>query len=81
MSSLQEILKRNVKKMVEAIDKNQKGNIHPLIMKEVEKYLIDVVLDETKNNYFIAAKVLGISRSTLYRKIEELGIANNKKSR
>lgn len=80
MASLQEILKKNVKKMVEAIDKNQKGNIHPLIMKEVEKYLIDVVLDETKNNYFVAAKILGISRSTLYRKIENLGIENNKNS-
>lgn len=79
MSSLHDILKKNVRKMVQAIEKNQKGNIHPLIMREVERDLIGVVLDETKYNYFVAAKILGISRSTLYRKIEVLKIENNKK--
>jgi len=71
---LYDILKRDVKKMVVGIGEQKRGNIHPLVMQEVEKYLITLVLQETKNNYFRAAKVLGISRSTLYRKIEGLGI-------
>lgn len=78
MSSLHDILKKNVKQMVAAIGTNQKGNIHPLIMQEVERYLISVVLEETNHNYFVAAKILGISRSTLYRKIELLGFQNKK---
>ena len=78
MSSLHDILKKNVKQMVSAIGTNQKGNIHPLIMQEVESSLISVVLDETKHNYFVAAKILGISRSTLYRKLELLGLQNKK---
>jgi len=78
---LYEILKKDIKKMVKAMEMAKKGNIHPLIMQEVEQYLIEVVLEETKYNYLLAAKLLGISRSTLYRKIEKLGIKAIKKSK
>jgi len=72
--SLYDILKRDIKKMVQAMGGTQNGNIYPLIMQEVERYLIEVVLEETRYNYLLAAKLLGISRSTLYRKIETLNI-------
>lgn len=78
MLSLYELLKRDVKKMVTGIGNNGKGNIYPLIMHEVEKYIIDLVLEETKNNYFRTARILGISRSTLYRKIEDFNIEKKK---
>ena len=67
-------LKKEIKKMVGSLGRHEKGNIHPLIMNEIEKYLIIVVLEETNNNYLRASTVLGISRSTLYRKIEAFGI-------
>lgn len=70
--ALYELLRNEVRRMVDGIGRNGKGNIHPLIMKEVETYLIHIVLQETKNNHVVAARVLGIARSTLYRKIEEL---------
>ena len=72
--SLYELLKRDVKMMVSGIGNNEKGNIYPLIMQEVEKYIISLVLEETKYNYLRASKVLGISRNTLYRKVEDLNI-------
>lgn len=40
---------------------------------EIEKELIKIVLKST-NNYPRAAKMLGIGRSTLYRKVKELGL-------
>ena len=73
-SSLHELLKKNIKKMISGIGTNEQGNIYPLIMQEIEKSIIKLVLEETKYNYFKAAKILGISRSTLYRKIEALDI-------
>jgi len=76
--SLYELLKRDVKKMVIGIGDNKKGNIYPLIIQEVEKNIISLVLQETKYNYFKAARVLGISRSTLYRKIDFLNISEEK---
>jgi DNA-binding protein Fis len=72
--SLYDVLARNVKKMVSSLGPHEKGNIYPLIMNEVERSLIELVLEETKNNYLRAAKVLGISRSTLYRRIKALEI-------
>jgi sigma-54 dependent transcriptional regulator, acetoin dehydrogenase operon transcriptional activator AcoR len=72
--TLNEILVRDVKKMVGGIGPNQKGNIHPLIMQEIEKNLIEIVLEETKYNLLLASRILGIGRSTLYRKIDKLKI-------
>jgi DNA-binding protein Fis len=72
--SLYDLLAQNVKKMVTSLAPDEKGNIYPLIMHEVERSLIQLVLEETKNNYLRAAKVLGISRSTLYRRIQVLKI-------
>jgi len=76
--SLYDLLKRDVKKMVSGISKYEKGNIYPLIVEEVEKYLIEIVLEEVNYNYFKAAQVLGISRSTLYQKIKNLNIEGEK---
>lgn len=73
-TSLYDILKREVKKMVSGVSKYEKGNIYPLIIQEVEKYIIEATLEEVKYNYFRAAQVLGISRSTLYQKIKLLDI-------
>ncbi len=73
-SPIYELLRQNVKKMVHSFDRNEQGNIYPLILQEVERYLIEVVLEETKYNYVRAAQALGISRSKLYRRITALGI-------
>lgn len=73
-----ELLKRDIKRMIAGTGRHNKGNIHPLIMGELEKYIIDIVLQDTKYNYLLASKMLGIGRSTLYRKIEALGITEHR---
>lgn len=78
--SLHDILKEQIKRMVIGIGPNGNGNIHPLIMNEVERSIIQTVLEETHNNLFRAAKMLGIGRSTLYRKLEVLKIGVPKHS-
>jgi DNA-binding protein Fis len=77
--SLYDFLKEEIKKMVSSLGRNEKGNIHPLVMNELERYIITLVLEETNHNYFRAAKALGISRSTLYRRIDALGIQRRDK--
>lgn len=72
--SLNDMLARDVRKMVGGVCKNQKGNIYPLVMQEVEKSLIEIVLEETNFNLLLASRILGIGRSTLYRKINKLKI-------
>jgi DNA-binding protein Fis len=77
MMTLYELLHQQIKRMIDGTGRCSKGNIHPLIMQEIEKYLIEITLQETNNNYVATARVLGIARSTLYRKIREHGIKDD----
>ena len=43
-----------------------------MVLDEVERPLIETVLESAKNNQTVAAKMLGISRSTLRKKLTEL---------
>ena len=46
--------------------------LHASVIKEVEKVLIEHTLKFTNNNQVKASKVLGLSRNTLRKKIQEL---------
>ncbi len=73
--TLYDILDREIKRMIAGIGRHGKGNIHPLVMHEIERFIIHTVLHETNFNFLVAAKILGIGRSTLYRKIKVLNIS------
>jgi len=70
--TLYEFLHCDIKRMIAGIGLRGKGNIHPLIMQEIEKYIIQIVLEETNDNYVLASRMLGIGRSTLYRRLRVL---------
>ena len=72
--SLHDFLRCEIRKMVISLGRNERGNIYPLIMEEIERSIISLVLYETKNNYLRTSRILGIGRSTLYRRIEALGL-------
>ena len=72
--SLYQFLRKEVQQMIVGIGFNNVGNIYPLIVEEVERSIIKIVLEETRGNFFVSAKILGISRSTLYRKMKTLNI-------
>ena len=55
------------------------SDLHPLIIKAVEKPLIALVLEETHGNQNQAAALLGLNRNTLRKKIQELKIPLAKK--
>lgn len=75
--SLHELLKEEIQKMILGIGLHNNGNIYPLIVEEVERSIIRIVLEETQGNLFVSAKMLGISRSTLYRKIKTLQLGDH----
>lgn len=75
---LNDFFKGTVRRMVRSIGQNENGNIYPLLIGQVEKCLIEIVLEEQGFNYFHTARILGIGRSTLYRKMESLQIEGKK---
>lgn len=52
------------------------STLHELVIGEVEKPLIMTVLEYTGHNQSKAAKVLGLSRSTLRKKMLHYGLDN-----
>ena len=58
-------------------DKNDIRNLHGFIMFQVEKQLIMQTLKETRGNQTQAARILGINRATLRKKIDFYTNRNN----
>lgn len=53
------------------LDGQEVTNLHSMVISEVEKPLLKAVLEHTKSNQSKAAKMLGISRGTLRKKIAQ----------
>ncbi len=58
----------------EQIDGHSINNLHQLVIEEVERPLFERVLSYTGGNQTRAASLLGISRSTLRKKLSVYGI-------
>jgi len=56
----------------------KKGLLYKSVLSEIEKPLIEYVLERTEGNQLKAAKILGINRNTMRAKIKKLGIDPNK---
>jgi sigma-54 dependent transcriptional regulator, acetoin dehydrogenase operon transcriptional activator AcoR len=67
-------VRRQVSPPIAASSSEQSLSIHPNL-KQSERAAIEAALAETGHNLTEAAKRLGIARSTLYRKLEEHGMA------
>lgn len=57
------------------IDGHHPGNLHQLVISEVEKPLFETVLRYAQGNQTKAAAILGINRSTLRKKLEQYGLS------
>ena len=57
----------------------QDRKLYETVMLEVERPLIETTLEITRGNQLQAAKILGINRNTLNKKVKELGIKPRKK--
>lgn len=54
---------------------NSPSNLYELVLTEVESPLLEVVLRQTRGNQTKAAKLLGISRGTLRKKLKQCDLA------
>lgn len=78
--SLEEIIDWKLKEFMKIIQSGEMENVYDFVISQVEKPLIKKVLEMTRGNQIKAAKVLGINRNTLRKKIKELKI-NSKEFR
>lgn len=56
------------------LDGQHTTNLYDMVIQEVEKPLLESVLAYNNNNQSIAAKVLGLSRGTLRKKMQKYSL-------
>ena len=73
-SSLEALVDAKLRASFTGIEKLETGDIHTMVLEQVERPLIRLILEKTRWNQVKAADILGINRNTLRKKIHELGI-------
>ncbi len=72
--SLEALVEIKLRSSLDNIEKMETGDLHGMVLAQVERPLIRFVLEKTRGNQVRAADILGINRNTLRKKIQELGI-------
>lgn len=71
---LSEQVKRALQGYFAQLDGYPVTDLHAMVLREVEKPLIQTVLEQSGYNQTKAAQMLGLSRSTLRKKMAQLGL-------
>jgi DNA-binding protein Fis len=79
-ASLEHYLESKVGDFVKDMKTGSARNLHPMLIKAVERPLITLALKETNGNKIQAAQLLGMNRNTLRKKITDLRIAVSRNS-
>ena len=69
-TSLAETVDRVMREYLDVLGEHEASNIYRLVIDEVERPLMDVMMEYTKGNQSKAAKYLGINRATLRTKLK-----------
>ena len=77
---LEEFIGAKLRDFVRRMKLGAGSDLHPLLVKAIEKPLITLVLEETHGNQNQAAALLGLNRNTLRKKIHNLKIPITKKA-
>ena len=77
--SLSDAADRHIKSYFEALEDNEPpSGLYNRVIEEVERPLIERTLHLTRGNQIKAAKILGLNRNTLRKKIASLNISKNR---
>lgn len=72
--TLSEHVRNCVEKYFTQLNGHESADLYNLVLAEVEKPLLETALKYADYNQSKAAKLLGMSRSTLRKKLEQYGI-------
>jgi DNA-binding NtrC family response regulator len=74
-TSFEALLMSKLRLMFPGLEALGRGTLHALVLSHVEKLLLTFVLNECRGNQLRSAKILGINRNTLRKKIGDLHIS------
>jgi Fis family transcriptional regulator len=73
-NELQDAVKRSLERYFKDMDGEKPTSIYDMVLKNVEKPMIELVLGQAEGNLTQAATMLGIDRNTLRKKMQLLRI-------
>jgi two-component system nitrogen regulation response regulator GlnG len=73
-ASLEGLINQKLQSSLSQIDLQDMKNLYDMVLHQMERPLINIVLEKTRGNQVKAAEVLGINRNTLRKKIQTLDI-------
>jgi Fis family transcriptional regulator, factor for inversion stimulation protein len=74
--SLPDCVRDNLCQYFADLDGTEPTNLHDMLMRAVEKPLLELVMERAQHNQSRAAQWLGLNRNTLRKKLLEHGLAD-----
>ena len=73
-NELAESVKRSLERYFKDLDGEKPTAIYDMVLKNIERPMIETVLGRAEGNQTLAAQMLGITRNTLRKKMQQLRI-------
>ena len=67
-------VRRSLERYFKDLDGAKPRSVYDMVLKNVERPLLEAVLDHAEGNQTVAAEMLGINRNTLRKKMQSLKI-------
>ena len=73
-NELADCVKRSLERYFKDMDGEKPTSIYEMVLKNIEKPMIEMVLSKAQGNQSLAAAMLGVTRNTLRKKMQQLRI-------
>jgi len=73
-NEIADCVRRSLERYFKDLDGAKPRAVYDMVLKNVERPMLEVVLDRAEGNQSVAADMLGINRNTLRKKIQSLKI-------
>ncbi len=73
-NEIADCVRRSLDKYFKDLDGEKPRSVYDMVIRNVERPLLEVVLDQAEGNQTVAAEMLGINRNTLRKKMQSLKI-------
>ena len=73
-NEIADCVRRSLDKYFKDLDGTKPRSIYDMVLRNVERPMLEAVLERAEGNQTVAAEMLGINRNTLRKKIQALKI-------
>jgi Fis family transcriptional regulator len=73
-NELADCVRRSLERYFKDMDGEKPTSIYEMVLKNIEKPMIETVLGKAEGNQSLAAEMLGVTRNTLRKKMQQLRI-------